>query len=768
MSHVKRNGRADVNGAPVGREHGMGSFDASSNASTCGPKAPSFDFRPDQLDAFRQTEYELIPLNAPNALDQHGRSIGKAPRKGWRGSDAMTVDEAVEHMVAGGNVGVRLSPIDLVIDIDPRNFASGDDPVARLQVDLGIRLSAYPEVVTGSGGKHFYMKMPAGSAVRETVPGYKGIEFKTVGRQMVAPGSVHPDTRGPYLWDDLTEPLSSVNDAPEALLELIARPAIETATEPGELTPDQLAAMLQALDPIDYRDHDRWLELMCACHHATAGDGREEFVGWSVSDPNYGNQASVIESRWDSLRVESGRRSVTVRTLYKRLIDAGRSDLIPRDTAEDDFPDEAPIVHSGKVRQSPAAKGGLAEEWVWIAEIERFVRRSDARKYNEKQFRSMFQHRWPEGNICDAVWKGKLPIQRVEALTYVPSQPEFIADGPSAGRYNLWRPSGVEPRAGDVTVLLEHMAYLFPDEIERGYVLDYLSMLVAPEFVKAHFALLIRGRPGTGKSFLGKLVRKIIGENNVSMPSSTEVTKEYTGWQEGVQLAILEELMAIGRTEVANRLKPAITDDFLRIRLMHTNAYSTPNFLNLLCFTNHEDALPIEAGDRRWLVVFSDAQPMDEAYYDRLFAFLDGAGPAAVKHFLQQRSIGLNPKGVAPATRGKAEMRQLSLGEAEQYLAELLEDRGAPFDFDLVKLDEVVASVPVPIQRQSRNLRNRVARWLKDEVGAVRFSRFTKQDGSDRPPIQLWAIRNQAHWEQAGAAGRIDAFLAHGIVIGPD
>lgn len=768
MSNEKRNGRADVNDAPVGREHGMGSFDAGSDALPSRSKAPSFNFRPDQLDAFRKASYELIPLNAPNALDQRGRPIGKAPQKGWRDAAALSVDEAIDHMAAGGNIGVRLGASDLVVDIDPRNFAPDDDPVARLQDDLGFRLSAYPEVVTGSGGRHFYMKMPTGNAVCETVAGYDGIEFKTVGRQMVAPGSVHPDTRGPYLWDDLTEPVSAAAGAPEALLQLIARPAVETGTEPGELTPDQLAVMLQALDPVDYRDHDRWFELMCACHHATTGGGREEFVGWSVSDPHYSDQASVIEKRWDSLRAVSGRRSVTVRTLYMRIADAGRSDLIPRDSATDDFPDAAPTIDAGDVRRRPVGRSGLSDEWVWIAEIERFVRRSDTRKFNDKQFRSMFQDRWSEGNICDAVWKGKLPMRRVEALTYVPSQPEFIADGPFAGRYNLWRPSGVEPRAGDVAVFLEHMTYLFPDEVERGYVLDYLSMLVAPEFVKAHFALLIRGRPGTGKSFLGKLVRKMIGDNNVSMPSSTEVTKEYTGWQEGVQLAILEELMAIGRTEVANRLKPAITDDFLRIRLMHTNAYSTPNFLNLLCFTNHEDALPIESGDRRWLVVFSDAKPMDEVYYDRLFAFLDGAGPAAVKHYLQQRSIGLNPKGVAPATRGKAEMRQLSLGEAEQYLAELLEDRGAPFDFDMVKLDEVVAAVPGPIQRQSRNLRNRVAKWMKDEVGAVRFSRFTKQDGSDRPPIQLWAIRNQARWEQVGAAGRIDAFLNHERLVGSD
>ena len=73
--------------------------------------------------------------------------------------------------------------------------------------------------------------------------------------------------------------------------------------------------------------------------------------------------------------------------------------------------------------------------------------------------------------------------------------------------------------------------------------------------------------------------------------------------------------------------------------------------------------MPIEGGDRRWLVAFSDAKPLEEAYYERLFAYLDGDGPAAVKDWLLKRSVALNPKGMAPATRGKATMRQLSMGE---------------------------------------------------------------------------------------------------------
>ena len=60
---------------------------------------------------------ELIPLHAPDALDRKGRPIGKAPlRPGWRKASALNIDDAVEHMVGGCNVGVRLRVTDLVID----------------------------------------------------------------------------------------------------------------------------------------------------------------------------------------------------------------------------------------------------------------------------------------------------------------------------------------------------------------------------------------------------------------------------------------------------------------------------------------------------------------------------------------------------------------------------------------------------------------------------------------------------------------------------
>src|SRR4051812_26308367 len=183
-----------------------------------------WDHRPDQLAPFRGSGYELVPLNAVEARDKNGRLVGKAPMGSkWRLLPPLSVEEAAEHMATGHNVGVRLRPEDLVVDADPRNYAPGDDPLARLADDLGIDLASYPTVVTGSGGRHIYMTKPPEALLRDSLEAYQGVEFKAHGRQVVAPGSVHPgqqDKDGnwllepgqPYRWDDdpLATPLRAV------------------------------------------------------------------------------------------------------------------------------------------------------------------------------------------------------------------------------------------------------------------------------------------------------------------------------------------------------------------------------------------------------------------------------------------------------------------------------------------------------------------------------------------------------------------------------
>ena len=296
--------------------------------------------------------WQLIPLHHYGDCDtQKGkkRQLGKAPKhKNWNKRPYSSFN-AKKHMDAGDNVGVRLKPDQLIVDVDPRNFPDGQtldtwqNPFVELVLWTGMNPDDYPTVETGSGGLHIYMMKDASVATRDSLGkgNYPGIEFKAVGRQVVAAGSIHPDTQKPYEWDPLGTDLRDTLLAPTDLIDLIAKPDVPehyAASDAGRHSVEELEAMLEYLNPEDFGDQQEWLELMMACHHATAGDGRQEFIDWSTQAPEYADHEGVIGPRWDSLDIQpDGGSTITFKTLYKALTSRGLGKHIPNRSVSDDF-----------------------------------------------------------------------------------------------------------------------------------------------------------------------------------------------------------------------------------------------------------------------------------------------------------------------------------------------------------------------------------------------------------------------------------------------
>lgn len=173
-----------------------------------------------EAKCFAEAGFTIIRLN------------GKVPVvKNWTQAEYVWPDE-VEKFLSGwnGNYGVVLSARDLVIDIDPRNFKEKDTHVRFFQ-DIGVKIKSFGAVAaTGGGGIHIYLRLPNGVKIKESLPEYRGIEFKSRGRQMVGVGSIHPDTKKFYRWSPSnTIPITQIKEAPENLLRIIQRLELPSA-----------------------------------------------------------------------------------------------------------------------------------------------------------------------------------------------------------------------------------------------------------------------------------------------------------------------------------------------------------------------------------------------------------------------------------------------------------------------------------------------------------------------------------------------------------
>jgi hypothetical protein len=321
----------------------------------------------DELRPLIAAGYDLIPLHRFDFIDAKGRQRGKSPiDDDWPNRNYAAFD-AIAYMESGRNVGVRLCDDDLIVDVDTRNFADGDDPLSRLEADIGASLRSAPCVITGSGGLHIYTKKPADWPTRQSVlPDYQGIDFKTSGTQVVAPGSIHPNGKR-YQWEygpDATEKTS----APKALLDILKRRPKAVSAEPGVITPEELEALLAVLPPEDYRGYNEWLSLMMASHHATAGAGCEEFTAWAISDPPFTDRSAENAYKWSTIDDTGG---VTYKTLFSAVQkrDGGaavlwsvRQEMAVRDFADVEPPENADAYERPQIRVIPGELSRVLDE----------------------------------------------------------------------------------------------------------------------------------------------------------------------------------------------------------------------------------------------------------------------------------------------------------------------------------------------------------------------------------------------------------------------
>lgn len=544
---------------------------------------------PGQLAPYAAAGLSLIPLHRHDALDEHAgkvRKRGKSPlHRDWTNRDYSGLDAAA-HMAKGGNVGVRLSASDLVVDVDPRNFGTAPDgerltlehpenPFARLCRDAGLDPFGCPTVETGSGGLHVYLRKPAETSLVVTLRDYPGVEFKSLGAQVVAAGSLHPDTMLNYAWDPLGVGLGAggAPAAPDALLRLAVRPVAAAPAGGGEYDGDQLAAMLSRLDPGDFRDQDRWLQLMMACHHATVGEGRQEFLDWSTGDPLYADDAWRIGARWDSLHVDGGRSSghaVTVRTLHKFLTDAGAGDCIPRTPAADDFAETADedaefarLIESERREDrligEESRRAGLSvrridldaakRELVYVSLAGGVVDMKSGRAWKSVELAathfagSRMTVGPDEGRVGDAgagseggegarrgrprepkevrvvnVWVGDRGGDRktVDVMTWAPGRPEICPAPESRGRaVNVWQDPVYPDAPADweerASKFVHHVRWLLQDGRDAEDFLDWVAHIVQHPGVLPHTAwLMITKKRGVGRNWVASVLARVL------------------------------------------------------------------------------------------------------------------------------------------------------------------------------------------------------------------------------------------------------------------
>lgn len=652
--------------------------------------------------------------------------IGKHPTTKNGVQDATNDEAAIRAWWTenpNANIGLACGHDGLiVVDVDAGLDKKGQPKVgpASLQalIEANTLLPSTLTAKTGGGGRHLYFLSTKEIKNSQDVLG-KHLDVRGHGGYVILSPSNHL-SGNKYAWE--SDISAKIADMPEWLERLAMNKLAIDPTEDidekqddiikknlkaDKFSSEQLVKLLEFI-PADC-DREVWWQVGAALKKELGEKkGWEVWDAWSQKAPDkYDSKTAIVQ--WESF-VDKG---LTGGTIYHFAKDNGFRGF---DAEAADAPE-------------------LRENWIYAISIKRFIELKRFMEWDREQFDAAYAPMFSRGKPTEHVLKNQ-HFKRVDGVTYWPKKELYVQEE-GQEKLNYWRPGDATPAAGDVSRFLDHVKYLFPEGDEGGILLDYLAYQVQAPGEKVHWAVLLEGDQGTGKSYFATVMRLVLGSHNVKMVHNDQLHETFTGWQRNTQLIIVEEMMAKARLELMNKLKPMITEPWCTIREMYRPPYEQPNRFNFLFFTNHRDSILIDNSDRRYCILKTDALPHPEGngYYGPLFEWTRN-NSGAISHYLANRPLGnFKPKAHAPMTAGKKALVFQSMMPIDQFIHEQVEAKEYPCQWDVLSPSILVKPL------NDHNIRA----TPKDVATAFQRLEYAKLGRAEigEEKINLWAVRGR-------------------------
>ena len=505
---------------------------------------------------------------------------------------------------------------------------------------------------------------------------------KSRGEYTVAPGSIHPDGEL-YEWADKDKALSTPSVAPLPMLLRGIRMAGAIAVIAPHWQEGIRQELVMALSGFLHRANDltqsidanlfgvskedalTLLEVLFEVTHDDSSDLRMRRQAFEATWKKADQGVPVMGAT--SLAKMTGDHNI-VSKLYTLLSDS------PEVAEIDDF------VSRFAIWQGPAVA------------IDRQVLRAggDSPLMSRERLKNSFGHLFvtvadKRKLLPDMLWSMNAAT-RVGGLTFAPGHDEVV-DTAEGSKLNQWAGFAVEPwqdpvLPGQVEPFLDylHNVVCGADQESYDWVLGWLAHIFQTPAEKAGTALVLVGRSGVGKTFLGEqIIGKIIGDRHyIQTNAISHVVDKFNAAYTNKLLIQCDEAMSARQRVAASQLKALITDSKQRVEPKGVDVYQVPLHARFL-FTSNEtaEAIHLDQGydDRRYTVL--EVSPVHKGqlhdYWSPLVKWLNEDGTFAKIHrFLLDHEYDTPFIRLPIRSAAKERMQQRSWDAFDGWLAQML------------------------------------------------------------------------------------------------
>ncbi|MBN8182012.1 primase-helicase family protein [Roseibium aggregatum] len=278
----------------------------------------------------------------------------------------------------------------------------------------------------------------------------------------------------------------------------------------------------------------------------------------------------------------------------------------------------------------------------------------------------------------------------------------YVSRPVPAGTYNLWPGRYAVPPAGGSCEKFKAMvrdALCAGDQKLFEYVWNWLAFLIQYPDRRHGTALVLAGAQGTGKGILIGAIggsadwcgKQRPGLLNVSCAfgpltyvsaRDRALSGNFNGAMAGSVFASVEEAAFAKNKALFDQLKAWITDPLIEMERKGQDARMVENVASFIITSNHDHAIHVEAGDRRFCVMHVDdsyAGPEKRGYFlDVLKELYDEGGQAALLHELLNVDLSAYDPANVPKTAGLLENKIQSLEPVGQVIYDVLHEGEFP------------------------------------------------------------------------------------------
>lgn len=279
-----------------------------------------------------------------------------------------------------------------------------------------------------------------------------------------------------------------------------------------------------------------------------------------------------------------------------------------------------------------AWKEEIEMEWAFVMQPPTYVRLySDGREpylSTASKFKESYQHSptvsvGPTKISCHVLWMSDPDKRCFERMVF---RPPPLAT--TSKDFNLWTGFAVESipssKEGSPDMMLKHIKMLCGDAYD--YCIKWIARIFQRPGASSRTALAFCGEQGIGKNLVTDFLNYLLGDKLYFKTSSPD-SVVFGRFNSAMMYRLLVNIDEAAKSKMVagkEQLKDMIANKKISVEKKGIDAFILDSFVAFILTTNNIDSVPLEVGDRRYVVVScSDQTSGNTAYFNTLVDYME-------------------------------------------------------------------------------------------------------------------------------------------------